>query len=264
MILSEYNGRTITLGNLIQGIKNTIGKNSKIYVPMYQRNYKWGQATAKKLVNDLIARYNNKSPKSISLFTLYIDKKNNIQVVDGQQRMITLLLLFTALNKTDEFIDLEFERDFSLEIDKTRKHFISNYAQRLEIKEMACADKRRFLHNLNGIKSVLDNNRTLDKEAFVSYLKANVTLLLHITTDEPVSEFLNLNCNKTRFSICDRIRSTLITYPTFNNLNDDDKKTIASILDCSDYKKGVSVLFEEITRLFYIEDVYNTVNTNMK
>ena len=256
MCLSNANGKTITLGELIRGIKDTIVFNSKVYVPMYQRNYKWNQSTAVQLVEDLIDAYTDSKTKSISLFTLYIDDKNNIQVVDGQQRMITLLLLFTALGKAGDFIKLEFERDFSLSSGK-RSDFISGLPT---VKEVALTDKRRFKYNYSGIKRKLDNGiNKNDIENFVTYLKENVSLLLHITKDEPVSEFLNLNCNKTKFSICDRVRSTLITYPAFNTIANGDKKKLASILDCSDYKKGLSALFEEITRLLYIKDIYNTV-----
>lgn len=262
MCLNKHNGKTITLGELLNGIKNTVNSDSKIYIPMYQRNYKWNQVTAVKLIKDLLVAYETKKSKSISLFTLYIDDKNSIQIVDGQQRMITLLLLFGALGKAEEFINLEFERDFSLN-NTTRSYFIDNIqinnTQNIDNERISLTDKRRLLYNYQGIKSALDNYQLLDKNVFVNYLKKKVVILLHITNDEPVSEFLNLNCNKTKFSICDRVRSVLITYPTFNDINARDKKIIASILDCSDYKKGISVLFEEITRLLYKEDIYSTV-----
>lgn len=256
--LDELNGKTVTLGKLIEGINDKIGSNkSKVYVPMYQRNYKWNLLTAEKFVKDLINAYDKKNKKSISLFTLYIDAENNIQVVDGQQRMITLQLMFKALNKLHEFIPLEFERDFSLDNDK-RVEFIKNSIDNDFEKSVALSDKRRFKHNYDGIKKIL--GKAIDDNGFVNYIKENVSLLLHITRDEPVSEFLNLNCNKTKFSICDRVRSALITYPVFNKIEDENEKNkIASMLDSSDYKKGISALFEEITRLLYIEDIYNTV-----
>jgi len=264
MCLNEHNGKTITLGELLNGIKNTTNNDSKVYIPMYQRNYKWKQTKAVKLVEDLLLAYNTGKSKSISLFTLYIDdKNNNIQVVDGQQRMITLLLLFSALSKADKFINLEFERDFSL--NNTRAYFIDKIQikniQNIDNEGVSLTDKRRLLYNYQGIKSVLDNHQSLDKDAFVNYIEKNVVILLHVINYEPVSEFLNLNCNKTKFSICDIVRAALITYPAFYDINEGDKKIIASILDCSDYKKGISVLFEEITRLLYKEDIYSTVKS---
>ena len=39
---------------------------------------------------------------------------------------------------------------------------------------------------------------------------------------------------------------------------------IASTLECSDYKKGISELFEEITRLLYVEDIYRTIKLGYK
>lgn len=265
MYLKEYNGKTINLGELISGIKNTLNSDSIVYVPMYQRNYKWDKVVAVNFINELLVAYKTKKAKSISLFTLYIDDKNNIQIVDGQQRMVTLSLLFNAIGKAHEFINLEFERDFLLHDKHKRNKFITEQTQSMTDETVALSDKRRLLYNSNGIKEILrTNDMNFDTNEFIDYLKNKITLLLHITNDKPVSEFLNLNCNKTKFSICDRIRAALITYPTFNKIDDEQKKLIASTLECSDYKKGISELFEEITRLLYVEDIYRTIKLGYK
>lgn len=288
--IKELNGQTITLGELIDSINALLRPVNemvpKIYVPMYQRNYKWNKETAVKLTSDLIEAFKNKSRKSISLFTLYIDSANNIQVVDGQQRLITLMLLFTAMNKKNEFINLQFERDFELDKDKktinrTRLNFINTIdglydlhkigldekfvfeEQGLFYGKVALTDKRRFWWNYKWIFEALNKEDSkkedIKYDEFINYIRNNVSLLLHITEDEPVSEFLNLNCNKTKFSICDRVRSALITYPTFNTISEEDKKIIEDVIESIDYKEGISNLFEEITRLLYIENIYDTV-----
>lgn len=263
--LKELNGQTITLGQLIDGIKAITNNNntelkSKIFVPMYQRNYKWDQEMAVKLVKDLVFAFENKKDKSMSLFTLYIDRNNNIQVVDGQQRMITLLLLYKAIEKEEYFINLEFERDFELNY-QTRKEFIDNLnSQSPSNFNIALSDKRRLQYNYLCIRKELNDCKVSNIDFFIEYLKERVKLLLHITEDEPVSEFLNLNCNKTKFSICDRVRSALITYTTFNSVNDEHKELIATAIECTDFKKGISILFEELTRLLYRDDIYGTVN----
>ncbi len=267
--LKELNGQTITLGQLIDGIKAITNKSiisndtelkPKIFVPMYQRNYKWDQEMAVKLVKDLIFAFENKKDKSMSLFTLYIDRDNNIQVVDGQQRMITLVLLYKAIKKEEYFINLEFERDSELN-DETRKEFIDNLnSQSPSNFNIALSDKRRLQYNYLGIRKELNDCNVSNIDFFIEYLRERVKLLLHITEDEPVSEFLNLNCNKTKFSICDRVRSALITYTTFNSVNDEHKELIATAIECTDFKKGISILFEELTRLLYCDDIYDTVN----
>lgn len=267
--LKELNGQTITLGQLIDGIKVITEKSSinddieleyKIFVPMYQRNYKWDRETAVKLVKDLIFSFENNKDKSISLFTLYIDKNNNIQVVDGQQRIITLLLLYKAIEKEEYFINLEFERDYKLK-NETRKKFIDSIDSQCPLNSnIALSDKRRLSYNYLGIIKALNDCRVSNIDSFIEYLRERVKLLLHITADEPVSEFLNLNCNKTKFSVCDRVRSALITYTTFNSVNDENKELIAMAIECTDFKKGISILFEELTRLLYCEDIYSTVN----
>lgn len=265
--LDDLNGRTVTLGTLLDGINSSIGEDGKVYVPMYQRNYKWNRATAVKLADDLIDAYNNRASdngnkfKSISLFTLYVCG-NDIQIVDGQQRMITLMLIFHALRKSDKFVMLEFERDFHL-LKKERINFISDLGSEEVFdkdKELtALSDKRRLYYNFEGIVERVKN--ISDADDFINFIREKIFLLLHITHDKPVSEFLNLNCNKTKFSICDRVRSALITYSDFNkdDFGKDKRIKIGTELGDSNYKRGVAKLIEELTGLMYNDDVYDVV-----
>lgn len=263
--LNDLNGRTIKLGQLLDGIKKNVGKDGKVYIPMYQRNYKWNRDLAIRLAEDLIDAFNGDEikPKSISLFTLYV-YKNEIQIVDGQQRMITLMLIFHALGMDSEFIDLKFQRDFYLSQNK-RHDFISNLqnCERFDInaERFALSDKRRFYYNYNGIAECV--KKVSNKHEFIKRVKENTSLLLHVTYEKPVSEFLNLNCNKTRFSICDRVRSALITYSDLNKSdlasNLEKRKVLGRALGTSNYKFGVARLIEEITELMYKEDIYNVI-----
>ncbi|MGE7673479.1 GmrSD restriction endonuclease domain-containing protein [Lysinibacillus sp. NPDC094403] len=268
--LKILNGKTITLGQLIDGIKNELSKNSdsKVFIPMYQRNYKWNKEIAVKLIKELIASFTSSTTKSIALFTLYIDRKNNIQIVDGQQRMITLLLVFQALEISSEFVQLEFERDFTLRIGSKRSFFIknienSNFVEHSLTKKRAKSDKRRLVYNYSGIKEVVEKfkNEGNDIEGFKAFLRDNVQLLLHVTSDAPVSEFLNLNCNKTRFSVCDRVRSELMIFYSLNSnkLSSEEINVLDETLEHSDYKFAISDLFEQLTELVYTDGVYNTI-----
>ena len=86
----------------------------KFRIPMYQRNYKWNADVAKKLVEDIVACYEERKDvkKSLGLITLYKKEEalNIYDVIDGQQRFTTLAILLSILDSGTNIV-LSFERD---------------------------------------------------------------------------------------------------------------------------------------------------------
>ena len=106
-------------------------KNKSFCIPLYQRNYKWNADIAQKLAEDLLNAYKNRSVKSIGLITLYKNKEGGYDVIDGQQRLITLAILFSLLSETEPIlnpIELCFERD---DEKKFRKTFYKEYIKKI-------------------------------------------------------------------------------------------------------------------------------------
>lgn len=105
----------------------------KFIIPTYQRPYKWTAKNVNQLISDIIA-FRNK--KRYRLGTLVL---NNNEIVDGQQRIVTLVLL---LSKTIESIKDERVKstykdilkkisDFAKEIKFTNKHSIHNIVENI-------------------------------------------------------------------------------------------------------------------------------------
>lgn len=69
---------------------------SKLKIPGYQRTYKWGRKNVNQLINDILLI---KPGSSYRLGTLVV---NNGDVVDGQQRSVTIALLLSQLLKNAE------------------------------------------------------------------------------------------------------------------------------------------------------------------
>ncbi len=258
MAYTNLNGKTISVGELLREMNEITnkGKDGKVYVPIFQRNYVWTRQYTEDFVKDLVQAYHSDKPKSISIFTLYVSpKKNDIQIVDGQQRMTSLLLMFTALERQERYVRLQFERDFLLKEAESRSSFIdklpkmTSYAALL--KPPALTDKRRLLYNYLGIKEQLESILKLsEQDKFIDFIYKKVSLLLHVTTDEPVSEFLNLNSHKIKFRICDMIRSRLMIHlsltPLYTSISD-----ALEIPFEEQYKEKISALFEDIAVLLY-------------
>ncbi|UJF33743.1 hypothetical protein [Paenibacillus hexagrammi] len=78
---------------------------------------------------------------------------------------------------------------------------------------------------------------------FMKYIRENVYFLLHISNAEPFDEFINLNKNKTRFVISDRIKANLII----------DSKEIAK-------KDEVLHLFRDLSEVLFLkQDIWDLV-----
>lgn len=80
--------------NLLQLSVEDLFKNEKYIIPIYQRNYAWGQTQIEQLLDD-INSYNSENRKAYFLGNLIVNQRDTIsyEVIDGQQRLTTLFLL---------------------------------------------------------------------------------------------------------------------------------------------------------------------------
>ena len=92
-------------------VKNLLLSLDQLSIPDYQRPYKWTEKNLNALVND-IQEHKDKSAYRLGTIVLHHDKNNtslkNINIVDGQQRTLTLMLLVWAVIQKQE-LDLERE-----------------------------------------------------------------------------------------------------------------------------------------------------------
>ncbi len=69
-------------------------------IPTYQRPYQWGEEQCKELLNDLFENYEDHREDDYfcgSLVFIQPDKDNKTDIVDGQQRLSTFILLAKVL-----------------------------------------------------------------------------------------------------------------------------------------------------------------------
>ncbi len=92
----------------IFNIKKLLQCNFKI--ADYQRPYKWTVKNVNDLIDDIIT-FQEKKAYRIGTIIIYkdIESENQEEIVDGQQRYLTLLLLYKALRKKFETPFLKFE-----------------------------------------------------------------------------------------------------------------------------------------------------------
>ena len=123
--------------NIHKTIHQLFGGDYDYIVPLYQRNFAWGESEIEQLLQDLYENYLEcRKGKSIPYFVgslIYIkrkeDSKEKLEVIDGQQRLTVLTLLLNILGK-ENLPDLYSPR---LEYDSRKE--VSDYIQMLYVED---------------------------------------------------------------------------------------------------------------------------------
>ncbi|MFY7849558.1 MAG: DUF262 domain-containing protein [Bacteroidia bacterium] len=99
--------KTCTLQNAgKQGYSGLLESGKRYVIPIYQRPYAWTDVQIRKFMGDLFTAFrgldgqSDEEPMFIGTMQLsFPDKRNEQEVIDGQQRLTTLLLLLVLLRK---------------------------------------------------------------------------------------------------------------------------------------------------------------------
>ena len=142
----------ITIKELLE-IKN-------LEIPNYQRPYKWKIKNVNQLIDDVLF---HKDKKGYRLGTLVLhDDKTNLNIVDGQQRVITIFLLAIALNRSEKLNNkINFLNHNILKIPDniiSKNNIKANYnVIEKRIEEFDNSDIDFFLTKCELVKVVIDN-----------------------------------------------------------------------------------------------------------
>lgn len=111
---------------------------SNLIIPDYQRAYVWDKERVKILLEDLDEQMNadlsQNSPEKYLLGSLILcegqnkDNKETFEVVDGQQRLVSLALILLCLEKlTNKNATIDFLKDSTFAHSESKKHIKENY-----------------------------------------------------------------------------------------------------------------------------------------
>jgi len=204
--------------------------NTTYYIDFYQRQYKWNSEPVKRLLDDILYKFNieyaNYKDNNIELEKLVVKYSwyylntyvtNNINgklfIVDGQQRLTTLTLILIKLYHMAEYFNSELKDWISNKIAGTsgfKKQFWMNHENHIETMKGLFEDdaklndidtsggltSKNMLENYRVISNYLQNeiNEKHKYESFVFYfLKRLVLINLNVEqTDVPmVFEVIN-------------------------------------------------------------------------
>ena len=135
---------------------NDLLKMNKLQIPNYQRPYKWKIKNVNQLIDDILF-HKDKQGYRLGTLVLHNDKEN-LNIVDGQQRVITIFLLAYCLSNRNKLnIKIDFSK-FSFDNKISQNNIKVNYSiidKRIE--EFDNFIIEFFLNRCELVKVVIDD-----------------------------------------------------------------------------------------------------------
>ena len=168
------------------------GSKKRFIIPVYQRNYDWKTENCKQLYDDLIRVIKDKRKSHFfgSIVSVYEPSGRNTEflVIDGQQRLTTVSLLFLAMYNL-----IKDGANLVLSSEDKKKRFMKHsldaknlYTLCNGILEQYYKDKVLFIISVRSFISKITNDNKLD----VSEINRNVGIMLEQSIRE--DELINL------------------------------------------------------------------------
>ncbi|MGL2679737.1 DUF262 domain-containing protein [Helicobacter pylori] len=198
-------------------------------IPVYQRNYTWEEENCEKLLQDIVGISQNKKTHfmgSITYILHWIDDEKSLRqlqefvIIDGQQRITTLMLLLKAIETKIQNEGIKKEIDGLLNLT----------GQRLRLKPIK-SDKEAFdlvmqnrSHELQGKSHIRDNYKFFTKELenyiskgyrieeiYGTFLRLKIVAIgLELGEDDPQVVFESINATGVQLKGLDLIRNYLM------------------------------------------------------
>lgn len=147
--------------------------DTKYIVPIYQRNYAWGEIEIKALVRDVYDAWSKtktqKNPYYIGTLVTYERGEKMYEVIDGQQRLTTIYIVLKALAAHLDSIKIKSQLTYNAR--QSAANALANLG------EKNC-DKQTDEGIINGYKIAQDAISEVDnKEQFANYLLEMVHII---------------------------------------------------------------------------------------
>ncbi|WP_120943150.1 DUF262 domain-containing protein [Helicobacter pylori] len=207
-------------------------------IPVYQRNYTWEEENCEKLLQDIINISQNKKTHfmgSITYILHLVDDEKSLRklqefvIIDGQQRVTTIMLLLKA-------IEIKIPNE---EIKKEIDNLLNLSGQKLRLKPIK-SDKEAFdlvmqnrSHEIQGASHIKNNYKFFTKELdnyiskgyrieeiYGAFLRLKIVAIgLELGEDDPQVVFESINATGVQLKGLDLIRNYLMMGENSDNQN---------------------------------------------
>ncbi|WQX94727.1 DUF262 domain-containing protein [Helicobacter pylori] len=198
-------------------------------IPVYQRNYTWEEGNCEKLLQDIVSISQNKKTHfmgSITYILHHIDDEKSLRklqefvIIDGQQRITTIMLLLKAIETKIPNEAIKKEIDGLLNLS----------GQKLRLKPIK-SDKEAFdlvmqnrSHEIQGVSHIRNNYKFFTKELdnyiskgyrieeiYGAFLRLKIVAIgLELGEDDPQVVFESINATGVQLKGLDLIRNYLM------------------------------------------------------
>ncbi len=207
-------------------------------IPVYQRNYTWEEENCEKLLQDIVSISQNKKTHfmgSITYILHWIDDEKSLRqlqefvIIDGQQRVTTIMLLLKAIETKIPNEAIKKEIDGLLNLS----------GQKLRLKPIK-SDKEAFdlvmqnrSHEIQGVSRIKNNYKFFTKELekyiskeyrieeiYGAFLRLKIVAIgLELGEDDPQVVFESINATGVQLKGLDLIRNYLMMGENSDNQN---------------------------------------------
>lgn len=230
--------------------------NINYLVPIYQRNYAWGETQIVQLIEDIESSI-DRSNKNYFLGNLIVNQTDNnvYEVIDGQQRLTTLYLL-------EKYLGIVFAKE-SLRFEARKKSnrtlaYISDSSNLELIEELSSAEI------LNGFQ-IIDNyfkNKNIEKSSFVQKLKRVFLIRVQVPRDIDLNHYFEImNTRGEQLELHEIAKAKLLEV-----LESEHDKNIAALIweNCSDMNSYVQMNFDVNVRRSIFTDNWSSLSESIK
>lgn len=173
--------------NIYTDENNIFNKDDKYVVPLYQRAYAWSDDE----INQLIEDVNGYEGNNYYIGSLIVHQREDksFEVIDGQQRLTTLFLLFLYLEiKVKENLSFDCRRKSNL----TLQNLVKKYVDKTDEKKINDNDTEESL--ISGIKIIEDKfiKDDIDKNEFKKRLSKVILYRIEVPKHTDLNRYFEI------------------------------------------------------------------------
>lgn len=255
-----------------------------VVIPMFQRFYDWKKEHTNALLNDIISLIKNKDSRKNQIYLLDFvcfekKDKNELFLVDGQQRLLTLNFLINAINSYIKSYKLQIPLVKKLDIKYKHDEYNQKYQQNFK-----CSIKP-FKENCAYFEKWIAENKD-NLESIINVIKEKINIFVTKTEslEDAYAIFEQINTGGklltkhevirsiiTQFGISHKIpvdilhiddkELEIMTISYYKSLNTSNKKDL-NMISLSHFLKNEVILSEDKFTNFV--KVLNAINTELR
>lgn len=220
-------------------------KNGRYIIPIYQRNYAWGKLELEQLIDDVYDASMHSKDKSYYIGSLVVYKRKNgdYEVIDGQQRLTSLTILYSVL-LAKNVLDEQYE---NLGSNLTFEHREESKQALNKILSKENDIKKR--NNIEFAYSIIDDKlaslkaeKAKEFDDFLNFLFTNVKILrTEVLPNTDLNHYFEIMNSRG-----EQLEKHEVLKAYFMGMLDkDERKLFSTIWDaCSDMDRSVVMGFE--------------------